>query len=448
MAERTTVNTMKIEIAGLCGCLLAAGHVGLAAGPALTIKDTIGREWVNEPIVWELPDAKGDAVRLERDGRPIPAQVVAFDGGVRVLFVIDRLAKDAATTVTAEFGRPGTADTDLKVTKENDALVLANKHTAVRVNRGGTDSFSPILGVRTPSGKWTGGGAYRTTSAKPVGLRTELLERGPVRLAARVATTFDNGRTHVVTVALRSGSHSIEVDETFNVGPDDKYRFKPFENDRDELAWEWWSWYGDRDGTEETHPNNWILRLDDVELAQRSARFRGQFGVDTDLYVAVPSEAKLFRDMFVHNQCEPIVSSRHRARFQEPFSEKQVLCRVEGRPDSGFLVAFFPYKPDEPRPAIGNWLGDKGVKITWKNETHFVLLDTTEHEVNADGIRAKTACLVVKVTDPQNFSLCLPTGGEATFRGQSLGGAGPRELLVVASKPHTSSGTDLIKEAR
>jgi len=190
------------------------------------------------------------------------------------------------------------------------------------------------------------------------------------------------------------------------------------------------------------------LRLDDVELAQRSARFRGQFGVDTDLYVAVPSEAKLFRDMFVHNQCEPIVSSRHRARFQEPFSEKQVLCRVEGRPDSGFLVAFFPYKPDEPRPAIGNWLGDKGVKITWKNETHFVLLDTTEHEVNADGIRAKTACLVVKVTDPQNFSLCLPTGGEATFRGQSLGGAGPRELLVVASKPHTSSGTDLIKEAR
>ena len=63
------MNTMKIKIAGLCGCLLAAGHAGLAAGPALTIKDKIGREWLSEPIVWELPGAKGDTVRLERDGR-------------------------------------------------------------------------------------------------------------------------------------------------------------------------------------------------------------------------------------------------------------------------------------------------------------------------------------------------------------------------------------------
>jgi hypothetical protein len=26
------------------------------------------------------------------------------------------------------------------------------------------------------------------------------------------------------------------------------YQFKTYANDRDELAWEWWSWYGDRDG--------------------------------------------------------------------------------------------------------------------------------------------------------------------------------------------------------
>jgi len=1151
------MNTTKIKMAALCGCLLAAGHVSLAAGPTLTIKDTIGREWVGEPIVWELPGAKGDTVRLQRDGRPIPAQVVASDGGVRVLFVINRLAKDAATTVTAELGRSGPADTDLKVTEEKDAFVLANKFTAVRVNRGSTDSLSPILGVRTASGKWTGSGAYETTSAKPVGSQTELLEKGPVRLAARVTTTFDNGRTHVVTVSLWSGPHSIEVDETFNVGPDDKYQFKSYEDDRDELAWEWWSWYGDRDGTEETHPNNWIFRLsggsyqpreiayfgqastdsdkgqvkpeshsasiseytlghgkdrrlekylaghtqwrpdsvlwyltsptkddeadavavythsvrhwrnpnvlptpkgitlrtgandmrivsrgggkqldvecpiglgrrtwairtstrkemlapsatsptaldakrvrrsmglditrhwitdwpmnndyprlfikpnereayyarlkgrgidapgntldfflrhqdqvnfdrdyeaiarqadriisgycstgmdntigypgwmlgywhgivvaggvdnlcgtpfctpeqaralkkklaiityalvsqdawadkqinygwgsmnmpvgrwggrvvmasalsdhplakdwlkdagryfrmlleteyapdgshiscphyigasstsfyawialansglakdvstspalkkfarfymqlmkpidprwdirvllnegdtrpgssplpailarlfkqtdpqlagelmqlwveggrdlssgmgipdaliidpqiatrplqlgsqvnrgfgaflryrelgtpeeaylafvggdfmidhantnqfgfawnekgvpltdfegsmyqpmastavshttiawdvrpggasdpgkdkpgnwyhdrqqpyvdlggktprlhwqigfdestqdiletrglvtlatdapgaallegqvtvkslretptrqdnyaiaiapqawppstmldkpftwtrrllyvkaalaagmnylvvrddfggfdqrtpnfncwwfaDDVDLAQRSARFKGQFGVDTDLYVAVPSRVKLHRDTFVHDQCERIVSSRHRARFEKPFSEKQVLCRVEGRKDSGFLVALFPYKSDEPRPAIGNWLGNRGVRIAWQNEAHYVLLDTTEHEVNTDGIQAKAACLVVKVTDPQNFSLCLPAGGQATFRGQKLEGAGPRELAVVKGKAQKSSGTDLIKKA-
>jgi hypothetical protein len=187
---------------------------------------------------------------------------------------------------------------------------------------------------------------------------------------------------------------------------------------------------------------------DDVDLAQHGARFKGQFGVDTDLYVAVPSQVKLYRDTFVHNQCEPIVGSRHRARFQQPFSEKQVLCRIEGQEDSGFLVALFPYKPDEPRPGIGNWLGDKGVKVTWKNETHFVLLDTTEHEVNADGIRAKAACLVVKVTDAKNFSLCLPAGGEATFRGHKLEGAAPQESVVVEGAARKPSGTDLIDKAR
>jgi hypothetical protein len=157
---------------------------------------------------------------------------------------------------------------------------------------------------------------------------------------------------------------------------------------------------------------------------------------------------RLFRDTFIHDQCEGIVASRHRAKFQQPFSEKQVLCRVEGRKDAGFLVVLFPYKPDEPRPAIENWLGDKGVKVTWKNETHFILLDTAEHDVNADGIQAKAACLAVKVTDAQNYSLCLPAGGEVTFRGQKLQGAGPRELAVVAGRAQPSSGTDLIEAGR
>ena len=96
---------------------------------------------------------------------------------------------------------------------------------------------------------------------------------------------------------------------------------------------------------------------DEAELAGRSARFRGQFGVDTDLYVAVPSQVKLFRDTFVHDQCEPIVGSRHQAKFRQPFSEKQVLCRVEGRKDSGFLVVLFPYKPDGTASGHGKLAG-------------------------------------------------------------------------------------------
>src|SRR3712207_8787585 len=47
--------------------------------------------------------------------------------------------------------------------------------------------------------------------------------------------TFDNGRTHAVTVTLLSGSRCIELDESFDLGPDDKYKFKEYKADRDEL---------------------------------------------------------------------------------------------------------------------------------------------------------------------------------------------------------------------
>ena len=55
---------------------------------------------------------------------------------------------------------------------------------------------------------------------------------------------------------------------------------------------------------------------------------------------------------------------------------------------------------------------------------------------------------MVKVTDGQDFSLCLPAGGVASFRGEKLEGTGPRDLAVVGGKARASSGTDLIQEAR
>ncbi len=81
----------------------------------LPIKDNLGRAWVGEPIAWELPGVKGDKVLVKRDGTPIPAQVVATADGVRVLLIIDRLAKDASTTLTADFDRQGPTATDLSV---------------------------------------------------------------------------------------------------------------------------------------------------------------------------------------------------------------------------------------------------------------------------------------------------------------------------------------------
>ncbi len=252
--------------------------VGLFAGLAvnapaaeLVIRDTIGRDWNHEPIVWELPGVKAESVLLKRDGRPITAQAVATADGIQVLCIIDTLAKDGATTLAAELGKEGPTTTDLKIEEGPAGVLLANAFTAIRL---------PSCSVRLPSGKWTAGAHYAAATAKPSPAKVEILERGPVRLAARMTTPFDNGKTHVVTVALWSGSGSIDIDETFAVGPADKYQFKQYADDRDELAWEWWSWFGDREGLTETHPNNWIVRLDGDGYAPSEIAYTGQASTD------------------------------------------------------------------------------------------------------------------------------------------------------------------------
>ena len=81
----------------LCVLLLGMGQAGRAAEHSLTIKDNLGRPWVSEPICWEMPATTADKVLVTRDGTPIAAQVVATAGGVHVLLLIDKLAKDAAS---------------------------------------------------------------------------------------------------------------------------------------------------------------------------------------------------------------------------------------------------------------------------------------------------------------------------------------------------------------
>lgn len=270
---------------------------GWAASLSLTVADNLGRVWQNEPIYWDLSfqpgEWKGGPLRVTRDGKPIPAQTYVSakhpDGSVktaRVTFLIDQLEKDGKTEITAELNKTGPQDTDLSVQREAGATVLANRYTALKLldlNGGAAPAgnFSPVLAVRTASGKWTGAGRYETQTSKPTASKTELLESGPVRLVARVTTTFDNHRTHVLTASLLTGSPEILIEEQFNLGPDDKYQFKQYKEDRDELAWEWWSWYGN--GTninDDPHPNYWVFDLGSEGFAPKVARYSGENASD------------------------------------------------------------------------------------------------------------------------------------------------------------------------
>ena len=188
--------------------------------------------------------------------------------------------------------------------------------------------------------------------------------------------------------------------------------------------------------------NYWAL-ADSVALGDRQAAFKGGLGVDTDLRVLAPAQVTLHQDTFTNTQCEAAVGARHQQKYGKPFSETYSLCRIEGQKGQGFFVVLFPRKPDEPAPVIEKWAGEAGVKVSWKGETHFVLLDTQEHEIKADGIKAKAAALVVKVTDDKDWSLSLPLGGAASFRGQALKSAGPVELAVVDGKVRKAEGANL-----
>ncbi|HOS43313.1 MAG TPA: hypothetical protein PK794_06445, partial [Armatimonadota bacterium] len=278
--------------AALCGVM--AVSVG-AAELSLTVSDTIGRAWTHEPIYWTIAfqpgEWQGGNVTVQRDGTRIPAQALMAeryaDGSVkivRVTVIIDRLEKDAKTVLTATLNAAGPPDNAVTVQQGDGFIILANQYTAIKLNNrnaaGG--EVSPILGVRTLSGKWTGGGRYETGTAKPLSTKTAVLETGPVRAVARVTTTFENGRTHAVTVSLLRGAREIDVEETFDVGPDTMYQYKQYNSDPDELAWEWWSWYGDTTNPDaDPHPNTWIFTLSSPDFAPRVARY-GADGRDGD----------------------------------------------------------------------------------------------------------------------------------------------------------------------
>ncbi len=122
----------------LGACLLQA------AERELTIKDNIGRAWENEPITWELTfkpgewPGKGLGVSVnaqpvvQRNGEPIAAQTVArerhADGSVKratIRLVIDKLAKDARTTIKLDTSKAKASVLVVKVKdKKNASLSL------------------------------------------------------------------------------------------------------------------------------------------------------------------------------------------------------------------------------------------------------------------------------------------------------------------------------------
>jgi hypothetical protein len=178
------------------------------------------------------------------------------------------------------------------------------------------------------------------------------------------------------------------------------------------------------------HFNYWAL-ADGVEFDGPQARFKGSLGIDTDMHVAWPPQATLHKDSFTTKECESIVGARSQSISGKPFSETYALARMEGRKGEGFLVTLVPRKADEPPAQVEPWAGGKGVKVTAQGQTHYILLGPEPQLIEADGIKAEAAAVVVKVIDATRAVLSLPLGGRLTFRGQTLESKEPAEANLT-----------------
>jgi hypothetical protein len=84
------------------------------------------------------------------------------------------------------------------------------------------------------------------------------------------------------------------------------------------------------------------------------------------------------------------------------------------------------------------------VKVVWKAETHYVLLDPADRQIDADGLRVKASAAILK-SKGEDFSLTLPLGGTASYRGQVVAGPGPRGIEMVEGRGREQAGKNLIR---
>jgi hypothetical protein len=167
--------TMPILLS-LCLFPIAAA----TAPPVLIIRDTIGKEWRDEPICWELDLARdqwaGGEVLVERDGKAIAAQatvVSKHDDGtakrVEIRFFIDELAKGGSTELVCHIGKAGPRNSDLRIAREVGALVLSSGHAAVKLLDRNVESAdggeSPTCSSSRPPRQSSSRTRSRTTSA-------------------------------------------------------------------------------------------------------------------------------------------------------------------------------------------------------------------------------------------------------------------------------------------
>jgi len=174
----------------------------------------------------------------------------------------------------------------------------------------------------------------------------------------------------------------------------------------------------------------WVM-ASDLQMLGRQAHATGQFGIDLDLYAALPAEPALSRWQWEHKNWG---------------GERQLCLRVS-QPQAGpFLVALFPRKAADPAPVIEPLAAGNAVRVTVPQAAgeawvcHGVLT-AGEPMTVADGeirIEARAAALLRRAGQ---IRLSLPAGGRATTGEMTVESDGALTLTAEAEAGPSPSPT-------
>jgi hypothetical protein len=173
---------------------------GLEAAPAAdaprtwVLTNPTGREYSDELVRLKL-DLPGNfdpaQWRVLEDGQEVPAQLEQVEGK-SFLWVAAKLGKGQKRSYLLENAPPRTFPPRVTVRREQDAFVLDNGLTAVRVTAAmaGEALPPPVQAVRLPDGKWVGRGHWRT-DRRLASFEAKVVGEGPLFGKVRLEYRFE-----------------------------------------------------------------------------------------------------------------------------------------------------------------------------------------------------------------------------------------------------------------
>jgi hypothetical protein len=235
------------------GQATAAEDIALLADWEL--HDSLGREWVQELLYYDVDLAKPVEPRQEfamtdGDAKPLPVQILERRtnnagkvSGVRLALITD-LKPFQQRRFRLHAAAPKDPASDSAVIKDGQRWLLTTPKIGVALPSGEgkpepgmpvSEVPAPILAVRGAAADWVGKGWF-TGTRKVVAWKSELLASGPVFAWAQVTYDFGGGHRYAVDVRVPAGQPVVLVREERNLPEVTAYETDPAKGDAFHLA--------------------------------------------------------------------------------------------------------------------------------------------------------------------------------------------------------------------